>query len=578
MQGCLFNKMKNSYIAKIFRDIAAILQIKGDSVYKVRAYERAAQNIEGLSQNVEEISDQGKLEEIPGVGKELALKIREILQTGHLQKYEDLQKEVPQGVLDILSIPGIGPKTVKLLYEKLHVKSIDDVEREVKAHTVQELPGIRVKTEKNILYGIELIRKRSKRLLLHDAQSTAGEIIEYLKPLKIIKRIDVAGSLRRAKETVGDIDIIAASGKPDKVMDRFVRYPQTKQVLTHGTTKSSIVTFDNTKVDLRVVDPECFGSALLYFTGSKEHNIRIRKRALMKNLKVNEYGVFDAQDKRIASKTEQDVYNVLNLAYIPPQLREDTGEIQAAEHGRLPDLIQRSDIKGVLHVHTNASDGKHSLEEIVYIARRQGLSYVAITDHSQSLEVAAGLSEERLLRQIEEIHALNKRLRKFMVLTGTEVDIKLDGSLDYSDEILKNLDIVIASIHVGFRQSREVITERIISAMNNKYVHIIAHPTGRLIGEREPYDINMDEVFKAALRTGTCMEINSHPRRLDLNDVHIRKARELGVKMVINTDMHVMSQFETLSLGIMTAQRGWLEKKHVLNTLSVKELLKQIKK
>ena len=568
--------MRNQEIAKIFNDISDILEIKGDNPFRIRAYRRAAQNIDGLAKDVAEISVE-ELQEIPGIGDDLAGKIQEYVKTGNLKFYDELKKEVPSGLVDLLSVPGLGPKTAKLLLEKLHIKDIDDLEKHAKEGKLKGLPGIQARTEENILKGIAMIKRHPGRFPIGRVLPVAEGILGKLKEKAPVNKLSIAGSLRRWKDTIKDIDVLATSKDPHKVMDVFVHLPQVKEVLMKGPTKSSLITNEGIQVDLRVVDEGSFGAALAYFTGSREHNIRLREMAVKKGLKINEYGIFDAKtEKKLGGENEGDVYKILDMSYIPPELREDTGEIEAALEGRLPGLVEMGDIKGDLHVHTKSSDGSHDIQELIDAAKARGYEYLAITDHSKGLAVARGLSIDQVLEQNKKITALNKKLKGFKLLSGTEMDIKSDGSLDYPDEVLKQLDIVVASIHSGFRQSKEQITKRLVSAMKNPYVSIIAHPSGRLIGERDAYEIDMDEVLRTAKETGTAIEINAYPLRLDLSDIYVKKAKEMGVSLAINTDTHVIYQFDFMAYGVGTARRGWLEKKDVLNSLRYAMLMKRL--
>ncbi len=569
--------MKNLEISAIFREIANILEIKGDNPFRIRAYERAAQNIEGLTEDIEDFVRDDRLMDIPGVGKDLADKIKEYVQTGKIKAYEDLKKKVPGGLLDLLNIPSVGPKTAKLLYEELKIKNILDLEKAIKKNKLQGIFGIKEKTIENISKGIELLKRGRERMTLAQAMQVADEFISALKKLSEVKRISVAGSLRRQKETVRDIDILMISKKPKKIMDVFTGLPDVATVLAKGETKSSVRTKGDVQVDCRVEEEKSFGAALLYFTGSKNFNIRLRQLAIKRGLKINEYGVF-RKNRFVCGKTEEEIFKILGISYIEPELREDTGEIELAREFQLPYLIELKDIKGDLHVHSKWSDGGNTIAEMVEAAKRRGYSYLAITDHSQSLKVAGGLSIADLKKKKQEIGRINRKLKDFRVLYGTEVDIDSDGRLDYKDEILKEFDVVVAAIHTGFKQSKSQLTRRLIRACKNNYVHIIAHPTGRLWGSRDAYDIDMDEVLKAARDTNTYLEINAFPQRLDLNDLNCRRAKEIGARLVIDTDAHTFEQLVTMRLGVSVARRGWLTKKDVLNTLSLEELLKAIKK
>ncbi len=569
--------MNNQKIADIFNEIAEFLELKNENVFRIRAYRRAAQNIENLSRDVASLSQQ-ELEEVPGIGKDLTAKIREYLETGRVAKHDELKRDIPVGFLELLRVPGLGPKKAKMFSDKLKIKGIDDLEAAIHTGRLGGLPGIQKKTEENILKGIELIKRGTDRRPLGRVLPLAEDIVRRMKDAAPVDKIEVAGSIRRMKETVKDIDILTTSKHPKKVMDAFVELPQVSRVLAHGPTKSSVITEDGIQVDLRVVEEDSFGAALQYFTGSKQHNIRLREMAVRAGLKLNEYGAFkEPGDKKIGGKTEEEMYKALALPWIPPELREDTGEIEAALKGKLPDLVTLRDIKGDLHVHTKESDGSHDLDTLVQAAKKKGYTYIAITDHTKGLGVAHGLDEKRLAEQIKLIDAVNEKLTGFRILKGTEIDIRSNGRLDLADEALAGLDIVVASIHSGFKQSQEQITKRIISAIRNPCVSVIAHPTGRLIGERDAYAVDMGAVLKEAAKYGVAMEVNAYPLRLDLNDMHIKQAKEYGVVLVISTDTHVTTQFDFMTYGVSVARRGWVEKKDVLNTLEYEQLIRRLK-
>jgi len=564
--------MTNQEIARMLREVSAIFEIKGENPFRIRAYQKAAQNIENFAQDMEEVAKRGELEKLPGIGKDMANKIREILETGSLKQLEDLKKEIPPSLVAFLSVPGLGPKTAKLLFEELGIKDIDELERMAREHKLQGLPGIKARTEENILRGIEILKKGQERIPLGRAAPLSEEMIRELLDSTPVERITVAGSVRRRRETIRDIDLLVVSPDPAKVMEGFVRLPHVGEVLAKGTTKSSVRTRDGIQVDLRVVEPRCFGAALCYFTGSKAHNIRVRDLAVRKGLKVNEYGVFRGGEW-IGGREEQEVYRAVDLPYIPPELREDRGEIEAAQQGKLPRLVERADIQGDLHVHSTYSDGAATLGQIVEKARKMGLRWVGICDHSPSLKIARGTAEDDLRRKIEEVRRLNEENGDIKLLCGTEVDILADGRLDYPDGILAELDLVIAAIHSGFKQDRETITRRLISAMENPYVHGIAHPTGRVFGEREAYQVDVERLLDSARETGTYLEINAFPKRLDLNDIYSRSAKERGILLGIGTDAHILDQMEYLDFGLAVARRGWLEKGNLLNSLSYEALL-----
>ncbi|MFH1478906.1 MAG: DNA polymerase/3'-5' exonuclease PolX [Candidatus Omnitrophota bacterium] len=563
--------MKNKAIAGIFREIAELLELQGEGVFRIRAYQKAAQVLESLPEDIEEVAKEDRLQDIPGIGKDLAAKIKEFISSGTLSFLEELKEDIPKGLLDVLKVPGIGPKTARLLYEKLNILDIVMLERLAATGKIRALPGIKEKTEENILRGIELLKRGRERMDILTAMDAAAVFIEELKNMKEVERIDPAGSLRRMKDTVKDIDILIASDKAEKIMDKFTGSKEVKDILAKGPTKASIVTKDNIQVDLRVIKKACYGSSLMYFTGSKSHNIRLRKIAIKKGLKLNEYGLFK-KDKMIAGTNELDVYKALGLDYIEPELREDRGEIELSLKGKLPDLVKLTDIKGDLHVHSTWSDGGSSIEEIVKGAIKAGYEYIAITDHSKSLKIAGGLSEKSLMEKKKEILRLSRIYKDIKILCGSEVDIDLEGGLDYTDDILKEVDVVIAAIHTGFKQSKEKITKRIVRACSNKYVDIIAHPTGRLWGARDAYDIDLEEVFRVCKEYDVALEINSFPQRLDLNDINSRMAKEKGVKIAIDTDSHSVEELSIMKLGVACARRGYLEKKDILNCLSFKAL------
>ncbi len=572
--------MKNREIAEIFYKVAALLEIKGENPFRVRAYQKAAQTIESLATDIEEFARKYPLEKLPGIGKDLAGKIKEILNTGTLSLYEELKKEVPEKLLVLLEIPGLGPKKVKVLYEKLGIDTVEKLEEACKQHKLARLPGFGRKTEENILKGIKLFKSKTGRRPLGEVLPVAMEIVNFLKENSPLENISIAGSLRRMKETVKDIDILITSKKPLEVMKTVSKLPIVQDVIAFGETKTSVrinIGSGTIQMDVRVVAPESWGAALAYFTGSKAHNIRVRELALEKGLKINEYGVFKGE-KRIAGATEEEVYESIGLPWIPPELREDRGEIEAALSGKLPNLVKYEDLLGDTHVHSKYSDGTASLEELAKKGEELGLSWIAVCDHSQSLKVAGGLSVEDLMKKKKEIERINRLSYKTKLIFGAEVDILSDGTLDYPDEVLKEIDFVVAAIHTGFNQSEEEITGRIISALKNPYVHAIAHPTGRIIGEREPYEVNLNKVFEVAKEFGKALEINAYYKRLDLNDINARAAKESEVPLVIGTDTHFIDQMEYIYFGTAVARRAWCEKKDVLNTLSYEEFLNWCRK
>ncbi|NOR52660.1 MAG: DNA polymerase/3'-5' exonuclease PolX [Candidatus Aminicenantes bacterium] len=563
--------MKNQEIAAIFNGIADILDIKGANPFRIRAYRKAAQNIENLTEDIAAIAARNDLEAIPGIGKDLAGKIQDFVSTGTLKYYDELKKEVPSGIVTLLAVPGVGPRTAKLIFEHFGISSVEEVERLAIDHKIQGLPGIKAKTEQNILKGIAILKKGRERLPVGAFLPVAEEIINIMKKKCPVSRISVAGSLRRRRETIKDIDLLVASDKPAKVMEVFTELPVVGEIIAHGETKSSIRMVQGISVDLRVVEPKSFGAALCYFTGSKAHNIRVRELAVRRGLKINEYGVFRGE-KWIGGKTEKDVFKAVGLPYIPPELREDRGEIEAALAGQLPVLVEMKDIRGDLHVHSKYSDGTASLFEIASKAAALGFSWVAICDHSASLKIAGGLSPADLKKKIAAIRNFNQKSDAVKLLCGTEVDIDTKGNLDYPDDILRQLDIVIAAIHTGFKQDEKTLTRRITSAMRNPHVDIIAHPTGRLIGERDPYAVNVEKIIKVAAETKTAMEINAYFKRLDLNDIQAKVAKENGCKLAIGTDTHILEQMEFMHLGVSVARRAWLTPQDLLNTLTYSEL------
>ena len=569
--------MKNQEVAAIFNGIANILEIKGSNPFRIRAYRKAAQNIENLTEDIAAVAARGGLEDIPGIGKDLAGKIQEIIATCTLKVYEDLQKEIPSGIVSLLGIPGVGPRTAKALFDHFGVFSIEDIEKLALEHKIRGLPGIKAKTEENILKGIAILKKGRGRLPVGIVLPVAEEILSILSKKCPTCRLSIAGSLRRVRETVKDIDLLASSDKPAKVMKVFTGLSVVEDIIAAGETKSSIRTREGIQVDLRVVEPKSFGAALCYFTGSKAHNIRIRDLAVRQGLKINEYGVFKGK-KRVGGETEEDVFKSVGLPWIPPELREDRGEIEAAQAGQLPVLVEMKDIRGDLHVHSKYSDGTASLAEIAKKANEFGFSWVAVCDHSASLKVARGLSISKLQKKMDAIRKFNQKRGPVKLLCGTEVDIDNNGNLDYPDEILCQLDIVVAAIHTGFKQDKKTLTHRITSAMRNPHVHIIAHPTGRLIGEREPYAVDMEEVIRVAAETETALEINAYFKRLDVNDIQAKTAKEKGCKLAIGSDSHIMEQMNFMSLGVSVARRAWLAREDLLNTMTYGELISYLHK
>ncbi|MHA1860544.1 MAG: DNA polymerase/3'-5' exonuclease PolX [Candidatus Asgardarchaeia archaeon] len=566
--------MKNQEIAEVFYQIADLLEIKGELPFKIRAYRRAAQRIETLEMDIEDVYRQGKLMDIPGIGKGIAKKIKELIETGKLEYLERLKREVPEELIRLMEIPGVGPKKALVLYKKLGITTVDQLREACKKGRLRSLEGFGELTERNILRGIEMLERSKGRFLINVAYENGIRIVDYLKKNRDILNISIAGSLRRMKETIGDIDILVSSLNPDSIMDDFVKYPDVKEILVKGSKKTSVILRDGIQVDVRVVKPESFGAALQYFTGSKEHNIQIRNIAVKMGLKINEYGVFKKEtEEYIAGRTEEEVYRAIGLDYIEPELRENRGEIELAQQGKLPKIVKYEEVKGDFHIHSTWSDGTASIEEIARKAQEMGYEFVGIADHSASLKVAYGLSEEKILKKIQEIRKLQERF-DVRIFAGTECDIKPDGSLDYSNKILKELDFAYAAIHSRFKMDEKEMTERIVKAIENEYINILAHPTARMIGKRDPINVDLEKIFEVARETNTFMEINAFPDRLDLNDVHAKMAKERGVKVAIGTDSHSLDHMRFLKFGTAMARRGWLEKKDILNTYDLKEIEK----
>ena len=565
--------MKNGAVAKVFEDIADLLELKGEIAFKVRAYQRAARAIESLPLELEQMLAADKLRNIPGVGEAIAKKITELVTSGRLEYYEKLKAEFPEGIMALLDIQGIGPKTAMRLSSELGVSNVDDLEAAVRNGKVAALYRLGDKTAENILRHIQALRHKEQRVPIGEALPVVEGILEALKERSDVHNLVAAGSLRRFKETIGDIDIMGTSDHPEAVLRAFVQLPQVEDVLVQGSTKASVVVAGGLQVDLRMVEHDCFGSLLQYFTGSKDHNIALRERAIRQGLKISEYGITTLKTGETEKfLIEEGYYRRLGLQYIPPELREGGDEIERAERGELPTLIELPDLRGDLHVHSDWSDGHDSIEALALGARERGYRYLAITDHSAGRGIAHGLSSERLREQVAEIRALNERLEGIELLAGIELDIRADGSLDFPDELLAELDIVIAAVHSAMNQEGEKMTRRVLRALENPHVDVLAHPTCRLLGEREPVELDMEEVFKAALRTNTALEINAMPSRLDLKDIHAFRARELGVKLILGTDAHSVAQLDLMRFGVGVARRGWCRAEDILNTRPVEEV------
>jgi DNA polymerase (family 10) len=566
--------ISNKQIAAIFYEVADILEIKSIK-FKPVAYRRAAHVIETLEEDIAGISERGKLEEIPGVGVHIAAKIREILGTGKLAYLEKLKQETPEGVLKLAEIGGIGPKKALILSRELGITDREKLEEAAKAKKIRDLPGFGEKSERNILKSIHAVKTTGRRFLLGDILPVAETIKKRLAALPGTKQISLAGSIRRRKETVGDVDILAASDEPEKIMAGFCQLPDIDRILGRGPTKSSIVLTSGMQVDLRVVDNDQYWTALQYFTGSKAHNIAIRRRALDRNWRLNEYGVTNLSDgTRLTGQTEQDLYRMLDLHYIEPEMREDRGEIEAAINGTLPEIVLYNAVRGDLHVHSSWSDGKHSIRELADAAQAYGHEYIAIRDHAWNPNIARGLDEISVVKQQDEIEYINRDLDNFVILAGIECNIGSDGNLDISNKILGDLDVVMASVHSGLNMPRTVMTNRVLAALHNDHVDILGHPTGRIIQQTEPAQLDLAVVSDTAAELGVSLEINAFPARLDLSDIICRMAREHGARFSIGSDAHARENLDFIKLGIATARRGWLEARDIINTLHLKDLLK----
>lgn len=566
--------VQNAEIAALFDQAAELLEIQGENPFRVRAYRRAARTVEGLPRSIESLlADGADLSELPGIGKDLAGKIADIVKTGRFELLEQLKKKLPGELGEIASLPGLGPKRIKLLYDKLKVRTLDDLRDAVKAGRLRKLRGFGPVMERKLSEALGKPRAE-KRFKLAVAEQEAEALVNFLRDCG---RVVVAGSYRRRRETVGDLDVLVAAKDGAAVGDKLVRYENVAETLAHGPTRTTVVLRSGLQVDVRAVPERSYGAALLYFTGSKAHNIALRALANERKWKLNEYGLY-AGKRRIAGATEEEIYEKLGLSFIPPELREDRGEIALAKAHQLPQLVTVANIRGDLHVHSDWTDGTASIEAMAAAAQARGYEYMALTDHSRRVAMAHGLDPTRLARQIREIDRLNEKFRGFTILKGIEVDILRDGRLDLPDTILSRLDIVVAAVHSFFDLSREAQTDRVIRAMQNPHVSIIAHPTGRLIGQREPYEIDMDRVIAAARDLGCCLEINAEPDRLDLNDIHAHAAKTNGVKVAISTDAHSVSAFEYMRFGVDQARRGWLTAEDVINTRSLADLRRLLKR
>ncbi|KXG77658.1 DNA polymerase/3'-5' exonuclease PolX [Fervidicola ferrireducens] len=566
--------MKNYLVSFIFSDIADMLEIKGENIFKIRAYRKAARAIANLTEDVEYLVKTSSLAGIEGIGKALEEKIREIINSGTCEYYEKLKSEVPKGLVEMLKIPGLGAKKIRTIYERLNIITIEELEQAAKQRKLRGLPGIGVKTEQGILKGIEMLKGTMGKMLLPTALFLAEEIMAMLRSHPAVEKVDAAGGLRRRQELISELEIVISSNKSDEVIDGLLTYHRIKEVRERSSETLKVLLDLGIEVNFHVVEPVAFWSCLHYFTGSEEHNVRLREIAREKGYDIQKNCIVRVKSGELLyPENEEKIYGLLDMPYVIPELRENRGEIEAALKRKLPQSLEIGDIKGDLHIHSNWSDGLNSIEEIAIKARDKGYEYIAITDHSKSLKVAHGLDEERLFKQMEHIKKLNNEIKGIRILSGIEVDILSNDLLDFDDDVLKELDIVIASIHSGFSQDKEKLTRRVLKAIYNPYVNIIAHPTGRMLAKREPYEIDVDAMLKAAAETNTVLEINSSPDRLDLNDELARKAKEMGVKIVINTDTHELEGLNDIKYGVWVARRAWLEKEDVINTCTLPRLM-----
>lgn len=568
--------MKNQLVASLLNQVADLMEM--DSVdFRTKAYRRAAHTVEIQSEAIEDIRKEGKLQELPGIGAKIAKKIEEIIDTGSLEYLENLKQEFPVDYDELMTVEGLGPKSIRQLYQELGVKTLDDLEKQAQNHRIRRLKGMGEKTERNILINLGFARKSGGRSLIGKILPVAREIKKQLKGQDYVERVEIAGSIRRMKETVGDIDVLVTTNQPLEVMDFFTSMEMIDDTVVKGPTKSTVrLKETGIDVDIRTFADESFGSALMYFTGSKETNVELRKIAISKGLKLSEYGVFDS-DQIIAGTTEKEVFNTLGMDYIEPELRENTGEIQAAIKGTLPELVELKEIKGDLQLHTSWGDGKNNIEELAFKAQKMGYEYIAITDHSKTINTSKFRDEKQMKKQMDEIDNVNRKLDGLTVLKGVEANIDPYGYLDVPDQILEEMDLVIAGIHSGFNQNKHELTRRVLGAISNEHVNIISHPTGREIHGRKGYELEFEKIFEAANNSETFLEINSRINRLDLNDMHIKSASEHKVKMVINTDSHSIGELRNMELGVGTARRGWAKKEDIINTLNLKKLLSIIK-
>ncbi len=574
--------MENREIAAVFEEISNLKKIIQDDPkwqFKAIAYDRAKRSIESYPERVEDIArdPSRKLTEIPGIGADLANKIIELIETGKCQYHQEQLKKIPRTLLDLLQLQSVGPQKARLFYRELNIQTLGELEAAAKAGRLRELPGMNAKSEENILKAIQVLQKASGRFRLDTAFDTAEELAAFIQQFQGVERVTPAGSLRRGRDTVGDLDLLVTGRDLTKLAEHFLRFPRIAQVLAKGEDKVSVKLNNDMQVDVRALHPESYGAALQYFTGSKEHNVALRDRAKRRGWKLSEYGLFQG-DKVIASRTEEEIYEKLGLPWIPPELRENLGEIEAAEHGKLPTLVELPHIKGDLQMHTTASDGKTSVEEMAEAAKQLGYRYILITDHSKAVTIANGLDERRAVENIQRIKGARKKVKGIEIWAGAEVDILADGKLDYPDALLKQFDIALASVHSRMTQPAEEMTERLLKALQNPYVRILGHPTGRYVLRRDPFNFDIEKVFNAAQRLGVVLEVNANPERLDLCDRHVKLARDKAITIVISTDAHHPNHFRFMRYGVMTARRGWMEKKDVLNTYPPAKLLSSLRK
>jgi DNA polymerase (family 10) len=573
--------MENREVAAVFAEIASLMRILQDDpkwTFKAAAYDRAVRSLESYPERVEDLArnPDRKLTEIPGVGEDLAKKIKELVESGQCQYHQELLGKIPKGLLDMLRLQTVGPQKVRLFYNQLKITSIDELEAAARAGRLRELPKMDAKSEENILKAIETFKRAAGRFLLNAATETAEELTVYLAECKAVEKVTPAGSLRRGRETVGDLDLLVTGRDHARIAEHFAAFPGIVEILAKGEDKVSVKLKNDLQVDLRLLDAASYGAALQYFTGSKEHNVALRDRAKRRGWKLSEYGLFEG-DKILASRAEEEIYAKLGLAWIPPELRENMGEIEAAEKGELPKLVELADIKGDLQMHTTASDGQATIEEMADAAKQLGYKYILITDHSKAVTIANGLDDKRAVEHIRAIRAAQKKVKGIEIWAGSEADVLGDGRLDYPDEILRQFDIVLISVHSRMTQPSEEMTPRLLKALQNPYVRILGHPTGRQLLKREPFHFDLERVFHECQRLGVILELNAHPERLDLSDRHVRLARDRGMKIIISTDAHHPEHLKYMRYGVMTARRGWMEKKGVLNTYPPEKLLASLR-